>query len=351
MKKNTTKYGPTGILWALYLIVGVVAFLVSDFYFKFTLKDAIIFGAVNLVVVIVITEGLDFIFKKAKLRQERKKAADEALGDDSDAEGDDAVVAEAEPVKDSPKDEVAPEPAGDEVKNTEPVSNEDSTNDAPLATERSEKRKGLGYFARSKKSPVVAPTVESEPIEPAEPAESETKVAIVDAELPVLITGRPGSGKGYWDVAHLQELKDAEDSASADAQVTDEDATTAEPTVAEATSSRTVETTTEPVTENTPKSRGRRANPDAIIDAPTSSIPVITPDMIKPSVAEPAVEQPVAPVVDIPVVEELVAEEPYLSAEEFLNTTKLTSPRAIVREYQRLGGKDDIYSILMERQK
>jgi hypothetical protein len=161
----------------------------------------------------------------------------------------------------------------------------------------------------------------------------------------MLITGRPGAGKNFnllEYAAHLDALKEAESTDSANKEFdvdTDAAKTSVEsPVTEDYLTPSAEETITEPVAS---KPRGRRANPEAIIDAPTSSMPIITPDMIKPKV-EPAVE---------PVVAEPVVEKPYLSANDFLDSTKLTSPRAIVREYQRLGGKDDIYSILAERQK
>lgn len=39
-----------------------------------------------------------------------------------------------------------------------------------------------------------------------------------------------------------------------------------------------------------------------------------------------------------------------ISAEEFLNKTKLTNQRQIVREYKKRGGKDDILAVMNERE-
>lgn len=349
MKKNHTKYGPTGILWALYLIVGIVAFLVSNFYFKFTLKDAIIFGAINLVVVIVITEGIDFIFKKARLRQESKALDgtpdDESVGGDTET----ATTENAETEKDSIKADVSgdePKTTNDDLPSDESVnsSEEPAVDVVPAVTAQPGGGKGRSWFKRqvaesnvdsddTENKETVADNKETS-VEPTVTEDSSDQDANETRDDALLITGRPGLGHGYWSGDHLIALKETKDALSQD----------------------TEQTVAEPVDTDSAKPRGRRANPDAVIDAPTSSISVITPDMIKPKVepiaeervVEPALEEKVA---DEPAVEEPVAEEPYLSADEFLNTTKLTSPRAIVREYQRLGGKDDIFSILMARQK
>ena len=315
-KNNTRKYGPTGILWALYLIVGVVAFLVSNFYFKFELKDALIFGAVNLVVVVLITEGIDFIFKKVKLRQERKTVENEEPEEVSDTE---------------PVNPVAEQT--DEVTNSE---------EAPVLTD--------GEVSQNE---ALATPNDDAPVENSEP--------------PMLITGARGSGTNWDLLANAIALQKAQskDSATKDINVVDTDGieNNVESPVTEVTPTQSAdEQVTSPVEDISSKPRGRRANPDAVIDAPTSSLPVITPEMGKTPVKEAVAPEPrvkeiyaPAPVADIqvpePVQDEQVTNEPYLSAEEFLSTTKLTSPRAIVREYQRLGGKDDIFAILMERQK
>jgi hypothetical protein len=334
--KNYTKYGPTGILWALYVIVGVVAFLVSNLYFKFELKDAIIFGVVNLVAVIGITEGIDLIFKKVRLRQERKD--DEAT-----------AVDDAESEKGSDKADV-PENAPDKAPSDESIdsSEESAVEDLPTITGQPGGGKGRSWFKRNVKPSLDTNDSENKEttVEPSVTDESlnEEDVKETVDESPILITGAPGSGKNFHLLEQAVALRNAE---SIDAEAKDASA------------------------DEGYKPRGRRVNPDAVIDAPTSSFPVITPDMIKPTftsvgespvvepveeapVAEPVVAleaAPIAPDIESPAVEESVAEETYLSADEFLSTTKLTSPRAIVREYQRLGGKDDIYSILMERQK
>lgn len=39
-----------------------------------------------------------------------------------------------------------------------------------------------------------------------------------------------------------------------------------------------------------------------------------------------------------------------ISAEEFLNKTKLTNQRQIVREYKKRGGKDDILAVINKRE-
>lgn len=340
MIKNYTKYGPTGILWALYLIVGVVAFLVSNLYFKFDFKDAVIFGVVNLVAVIVVTEGIDFLFKKAKRRQERK-AAEQTPEDESVADTDGTVASEAELVNESSKDDVTTEPeSADEVPSTEPANEEPADEALPLITGKP--GKGFGYLRRLKRP--VAESI-AEPTESAE--------VTVDDEAPLLITGAPGSGKNWHLLEYAASLKNAEsdDSVAKETTVESSAPVDSQPPVEDAVIEQEPEATTKP--------RGRRANPEAVIDAPTSSMPIITPDMLTPKVepiVEPVVEETtvaesVTPVVETLVVEEPEADETYLSADEFLDTTKLTSPRAIVREYQRLGGKDDIYSILMERQK
>lgn len=332
MKKNSTKnnprkYGPTGILWALYLIVGVVAFLVSNFYFKFELKDAIIFGAVNLVVVVIITEGIDFIFKKVKLRQERKNSENEESEEISDEKPVDAVTEQTESEENPVKTdgEVSPE------------------ENLFLDTERT----ATPDVVEANKETEATPTTEP--------------------ELPMLITGARGSGKNWDLLAKAVALQKAQSEATAtnDINVVDTDGveSNVESLVTEVTPTQIAdEKVTSPVENISSKPRGRRANPDAVIDAPTSSLPVITPEMGKTPVKQAMAPEPrvqeiyaPAPVMDVkvaePVQEEQVTDEPYLSADEFLSTTKLTSPRAIVREYQRLGGKDDIFAILMERQK
>lgn len=333
MKKNYTKYGTTGILWALYLIVGAVAFLVSDFYFKFALKDAIIFGAVNLVVVVLITEGIDLIFKKVKLHQERKNAEKESAEELPSEEATPVVTAQTDKASEQKETPVSTDGEVSPKENLDTDTNPVATPvaDAPpilITGDPGPGKNGARLSAR-----LAA-------LKKAETTDSNNTEAVAD-EAPMLITGRPGLGHGYWSGAHLDALKEAEptDSGTKEASVdTDVAETPVESPVSE--DSLTQSTVAEPA-----KPRGRRANPEAIIDAPTSSIPVITPDMIKPRVE--TVADPVAE----PVVEEPVAKETYLSADEFLSTTKLTSPRAIVREYQRLGGKDDIFNILMERQK
>lgn len=285
--KNYTKYGPTGMLWALYLIVGVVAYFVSNLYFKFEIKDAIIFGVVNLVAVIIITEGIDWIFKKARLRKERKATEKQNV---EETPVDEAVAV----AEDATDDKIESE--ADSVKTDEELSFKENLNshlDSALI---------VGEIRESTETVV-------------EPSEAVSSVA--DEALPEATENVIGEKES---------------------EVSD-------------------------------KPRGRRANPEAVIDAPTSSMAIIAPDMFLPkaesvvqeTVAEPVVEethvesvveeQP-TPVIEVaPVVEEPVVEESYLSADEFLASTKLTSPRAIVREYQRLGGKDDIYAVLMERQK
>jgi hypothetical protein len=369
MMKNYTKYGPTGIVWALYLIVGVVAYLVSNFYFKFEIKDAIIFGIVNLVAVVLVTEGIDWIFKKAKRRKESKTpeeavAADaEPLADGSEPETsadkelgfaenlnehlDDTIlvgaIRAAEPsvdTSDSGNKEAVAESAvvEDSVNHETTVDNESPTliTGAPGLGNRywsgahlaAEKIMGSDD-SEAKETPVVdeIPETEESPVVP-----------------PILITGRPGAGRGYGSGAHLDTLKEEESTDSTNKEF-NVDTEAANISVESPASEESLTQHSEQGTDISSKPRGRRANPAAIIDAPTSSVPVITPDMIKPRVEK--AEEPVAEAI----VEEPIEEEPYLSAEEFLDTTKLTSPRAIVREYQRLGGKDDIYSILMERQK
>lgn len=302
MKKNYKKYGQTGILWALYLIVGVVAFLVSDFYFKFEPKDALIFGAVNLVVVVLITEGIDLLSKKVKLHQERKNA-------------------ETEPAEESPSEESISTAEERADKAIEP----DVT---PVRTD-------------GEVSPNENPETEGDIAPTADAIQEIEESSVAHNELPMLITDARGSGKNFDLLERVIALQNSE-SDSSESKETSVDTDVAESAVESPVSEEPLsERAVEPVVVESSKPRGRRANPEAIIDAPTSSIPVITPDMIKPrveTVAEPVVEEP-------------VAEETYLSADEFLSTTKLTSPRAIVREYQRLGGKDDIFNILMERQK
>jgi hypothetical protein len=372
--KNYTKYGPTGLLWALYLIVGIVAFLVSNLYFKFALKDAIIFGVVNLVVVVIITEGIDFIFKKTKLRQERKDTEETPDGEpvvDKEA----VVIEDAESEKDSVKaDEPdAPENTTDKSPSDESMnSSEEPAVDAlPVVTGQPGGGKGRSWFKRRGAKPSVdstdsdnKETTTESPIAE-DSLNQDAKETTTDDEAPLLITGAPGSGKNWHLLEQAVSLKkeesvdsdNKETSANADAVETIDESLVSEESLNE----RTEKTVTNPVIEESSKPRGRRANPEAIIDAPTSSMPIITPDMIKPKVepaVEPVVEETVPttpvveePAVEEPAVEEPIAEEPYLSADEFLDTTKLTSPRAIVREYQRLGGKDDIFSILMARQK
>lgn len=307
--KNYKKYGPTGILWALYLIVGVVAFFVSNMYFKFEFKDAIIFGVVNLLAVVAITEGIDWIFKKARLRQERK-AAEELVSDETVAE--------------SPRDESA---TTAEEPTDEATEKEDGSSMAD---------KELGYketLHGHLDGTLIVGAIHG----------TEGTVG-VDDEAPRLITGAPGSGKNFHLLEYAVSLKDTEsDDSETKETIVDADAKEAivEPSAPVDSLPKVEDSPVENAEDVSTKPRGRRANPDAVIDAPTSSIPIITPDMIKPKV------EPVA----VPVAAEPVAEKPSLSANDFLDTTKLTSPRAIVREYQRLGGKEDIYSILAERKK
>lgn len=344
--KNYTKYGPTGILWALYVIVGIVAFLVSNLYFKFELKDAIIFGVVNLVAVIGITEGIDYIFKKVKLRQERK---------DSEAPDEENVaVDDAESEKDSTKAD-ATESTSDKAPSDESIDSS-VVDELPTVTGQPGGGKGRSWFKRQAKEKTAEPSATDDSLNEADAKET------VD-ESPILITGAPGSGKNFHLLEYAVSAKNAEsDDSETKGTVVDadtkEDVVDSPPKVEDAPVEQAEEVSTKP--------RGRRANPDAVIDAPTSSFPIITPDMIKPTftsvgaspvvesveeapVAEPAVVEaaPGSPNLETPA----VAEETYVTADEFLSTTRLTSPRAIVREYQRLGGKDDIYSILMERQK
>lgn len=379
--KNYTKYGPTGMLWALYLIVGVVAFFVSNLYFKFELQDAIIFGAVNLVAVIVITEGIDWIFKKARLRKERKATekqnveetpvdeavvvAEDATDDKTESEGDSSKADEPD----------VPENTTDEAPSDESMnSSEEPVGDVlPVVTGQPGGGKGRSWFKRriaktsvdSTDSDNKETTTESSVAE--DSLNQDVRETTTDDEALLLITGAPGSGKNWHLLEYAVSLKN-EESVHSDNKETSVDEDAAETAVEslapeEFLNERTEKTVTKPVVVEPSKPRGRRANPEAVIDAPTSSMAIIAPDMFLPkaksvveetvteSVAEETIVEPVAEEPTAPVVEEPVVEEPYLGAEEFLASTKLTSPRAIVREYQRLGGKDDIYSILMERQK
>lgn len=343
--KNYKKYGPSVLLWVIYLIVGIVAFFVSNVYFKFAFKEALIFGAINLVSVTVITEGIDWLFQKMKARKEQK--------------------ATVEPTEEVPSDE----PAATVV---EPTADATELNDDSAKVDKeldfNETLHGhldgtllVGQIRDTKESPVTegeTPILitgargsgknfhlltHAVSLKNAESADSATKENIVDAdtketttdEAPALITGRPGSGNGYWSGAHLVDLKNAD---SVDSEVKE---STVEPSVPADSLPRAEDAPVEQAEEVSAKPRGRRANQDAVIDAPTSSIPIITPDMIKPKVES----------VVVPVAAEPVVEKPSLSASDFLDSTKLTSPRAIVREYQRLGGQEDIYSILIERKK
>ena len=294
MKKNYTKYGPTGLLWALYLIVGVVAFLVSDFYFKFELKDAIIFAAINFVGVIIFTEGIDFIFKLVKRRQAKagneEEPAAEAADETEEAAAEPAAVVEETPVVEeaNAEDEVL-------VVNYYQGTGKGVRIEAALrpAASAAETDTEEAVVAPAVEEPVAEPVVEPQPSAPVAAEEDETAV-------------------------------------SEDAPVS-------------------------------PR-RGRRANLDAVVDAPTVSIEVITQDMVDPaapvmpeSVGEEPIVEAETPTPQVAaadtISEEPLADAKSLSAEEFLSTTKLTSPRAIVREYQRLGGKEDIFALLMERQK
>lgn len=346
--KNYKKYGPTGILWALYLIVGVVAFFVSNLYFKFEFKDAIIFGVVNLLAVVAITEGIDWIFKKARLRQERK-AAEEVTSDETveKTPSDESATTVEEPTNDTTEKEDGSSKADEElgfketlhghldgtlivgaIHGTEGTAGVDD--EAPLLI--------TGAQGSGKNFHLLAHAVS---LKNAESADSEAKETIVEADAkettadvtPILITGAPGLGhSGYWSGANLVALENADsvDSAAKEATVESSAPVDSLPNVAD--------TAVEQAEEVSAKPRGRRANPEAVIDAPTSSMPIITPDMIKPKVEATVATEP-------------VVEKPSLSANDFLDATKLTSPRAIVREYQRLGGKEDIYSILAERKK
>jgi hypothetical protein len=326
MMKNYTKYGPTGIVWALYLIVGVVAYLVSNFYFKFEIKDAIIFGIVNLVAVVLVTEGIDWIFKKASRRQARKSKA--KLEDADETTKSESVVVEDNAVH------------GSDVEDTttagEPVI-EETADDAPIIIHGSPKADEEPTFKEILHENLDGTLLVGDIRETTENTE--------DGEVPLLITGRPGQGKGYWTkTASIAALKnvDPTDSEDKEIDVESSEPVASLPLVEDAITEQEIEASTKP--------RGRRANPEAVIDAPTSSIPIITPDQIKPTAFSAPKDFEVEPIIEAPVAEPVV-EEPYLTADEFLSNTKLTSPRAIVREYQRLGGKDDIYKILMERQK
>jgi hypothetical protein len=350
--KKYTKYAPTSMLWALYLIVGVAAYFVSNFYFKFEVKDALIFGGINLVAVVIITEGIDWIFKKASRRQTRKSKA--KLEDADETTKSESVVVEDNAVHGS---DVEESDAEDMTTAGEPVI-EETADDAPIIIHGSPKASNeLSFLESLRAAPrdsilvgdirdnFIHDTLETVDKDTKNSLTQDAKETAVDDQVPYLITGRPGYGKGYWTkAASIAALKNVDSTDSEDKEIAVESSepVVSLPLVEDAITEQEIEASTKP--------RGRRANPEAVIDAPTSSIPIITPDQIKPTAFSAPKDFEVEPIIETPVAEPVV-EEPYLTADEFLSNTKLTSPRAIVREYQRLGGKDDIYKILMERQK